>query len=143
MTNQRRSLTLPAEPLLARERLKLVSPPTIRKGASPLLLSYSDTGFIDAFLALARHQKEVSPAELPPLLAWRDWGEPPAALLDPSGRAAYPMARIQREAPLGLRDAASRGPNDRRDPDGIPTPDRKSTRLNSSHEWISRMPSSA
>ena len=27
--------------------------------------------------------------------------------------------------------------------DGICTPDRKSTRLNSSHEWISRMPSSA
>ena len=25
----------------------------------------------------------------------------------------------------------------------IVTPDRKSTRLNSSHEWISRMPSSA
>ena len=26
---------------------------------------------------------------------------------------------------------------------GDPNPDRKSTRLNSSHEWISRMPSSA
>ena len=26
---------------------------------------------------------------------------------------------------------------------GVYTPDRKSTRLNSSHEWISRMPSSA
>ena len=29
------------------------------------------------------------------------------------------------------------------DKGGAPTPDRKSTRLNSSHEWISRMPSSA
>ena len=27
--------------------------------------------------------------------------------------------------------------------DGYPEKDRKSTRLNSSHEWISRMPSSA
>ncbi|MFN9624272.1 MAG: hypothetical protein ACK587_15795 [Cyanobacteriota bacterium] len=124
MTNQRRSLTLPAEPLLVRERLKLVSPSIIRSGPSPLLLSFSNTGFIETFLALAKQNQPVADTELPPLLAWRDWSEPPQALLEASGQATYPVTLLKREAPFGLIDPTSRGLEDRRDPDGIPAPEK-------------------
>lgn len=123
MSSLRRRLTIPAQPLLTRERLKLVSPAIIRAGDAPPLLSYSDSGFIDAFLSLARRHGPVANEELPPLLAWRDWSEPPQALLDASGRATYPATLIQRAAPLGLRDAAASSGADRRDNDGIPAPE--------------------
>ena len=48
------------------------------------------------------------------------------------------FARIE-----GVADTVPYNPSDPKDPRNRRIRDRKSTRLNSSHEWISRMPSSA
>ena len=74
----------------------------------------------------------ADPRNLPP------GGRTPAApaALDPDATAATDQAATEphRVSPGAERDSA---------PDLLKEADRKSTRLNSSHEWISRMPSSA
>jgi hypothetical protein len=105
MTQLRRRLTIPAQPLLVRERLRLVCPPMLHAGEGPPLLSYSDAGFIEDFLVLASRSEPIADEDLPELLVWRDWSEPPRALLDARGGAVYSLKRIRRVPPPGLREA--------------------------------------
>ena len=122
MTMLKRRLIIPAQPVLVGERLAVVGPRNLPGTSRPPLLSFSGDGFVDAFLALASSMHLENSLQLPPLLAWRDWSEPPEELLTPLGRPIYPSS-IQREKPLGLRDAASSGEGDQRDPDGVPSAD--------------------
>ena len=81
-----------------------------------------------------RHQRQHRPAGLE---------NPVVCLLKARARAddtpdfGSDQVMIYAESPLLRTDLALRGR------DHLVLPDRKSTRLNSSHEWISRMPSSA
>lgn len=123
MTMLKRRLIIPAQPVLVVERLAVVVPRNLPGITRPPLLSFSGDGFVDAFLALASSMHPENSLHLPPLLAWRDWSEPPEELLNPLGQAIYPSSTIKREKPLGLRDATSSGPGDQRDPDGVPSAD--------------------
>ena len=77
--------------------LLLAIPAGKGRQGSPLLISFSGDTFLEDFLTLAAGR-----ASMPPLLPWRDWCEPPTAMLRPDGRAAYPLERIRRDVPLGL-----------------------------------------
>lgn len=122
MTMLKRRLIIPAQPVLVGERLAVVGPRNLPGTSRPPLLSFSGDGFVDAFLALASSMHLENSLQLPALLAWRDWSEPPEELLTPLGRPIYPSS-IQREKPLGLRDATSSGEGDQRDSDGVPSAD--------------------
>jgi hypothetical protein len=99
-------LTLPVTPRSSREQLRTVLPRNLWrelapaatgvKPAGPLLLGFHGTGFMDACFAWL-----AGTGGLPPQKAWRDWCEPPAAMLARAGTAAYP-ATIQRGRPWGL-----------------------------------------
>jgi hypothetical protein len=105
------------------EQLRVVGPRNLPAASRPPLLSFSSDGFMDSFLALAGSEHPEGSLELPTLFAWRDWSEPPEALLTPQGQANYPIGTMRREKPIGLRDATSTGPGDQRDPDGVPSAD--------------------
>jgi len=104
-------LTLPVTPRSSREQLRTVLPRNLWRElapaatgvepAGPLLLGFHGTGFMDDCFAWL-----ASTGGLPPQKAWRDWCEPPAALLARAGLAAYP-ASIVRGRPWGLAQEAS------------------------------------
>lgn len=101
-----RRLAIPAERHDARERLRVTRPFWLRSDAAtapPVLLAWEGDGFLDDFLA----------RRTPTLLPWRDWAEPPAAMLDAAGARRYPPAIAR--APAGL--PAGRG----LDADGVPS----------------------
>lgn len=79
---------------------------------SPPMLSFDGATFMDEFLAAAADR-----SRLPALLAWRDWAEPPAAMLDSGGDAMYP-ASILRAAPVAIE--AEQEKVGTLDPDGVP-----------------------
>jgi hypothetical protein len=99
---------LPLTPRKTREQLRAVVPRTLWSSpvpaatdvasAGPLLLSFHGTTFMDACFAWL-----AGTGDLPPQRAWRDWCEPPPAMLAAGGKAAYP-ASIQRGTCWGLRD---------------------------------------
>jgi hypothetical protein len=126
MTHTPLRLTLPAKPRSRREQLRFVLPrplwaslPETQKGtdpAGPLLLSFHGTGFMDDCFRWLSGQ-----APLPPLRAWRDWCESPAAMLARAGTAAYP-ATIVRGIPWGLeRETDESGLAADGVPDGSPS----------------------
>ena len=104
-------LTLPVTPRSSREQLRTVLPRNLWKElapaatgvelAGPLLLGFHGTGFMDACFAWL-----AGTGGLPPQKAWRDWCEPPAAMLARVGTAAYP-ASIDRGRTWGLAQEAS------------------------------------
>ena len=111
MTRTPLRLTLPVTPRSTREQLRTVLPrnlwrelaPTATgvEPAGPLLLGFHGTGFMDAVFAWL-----AGTGGLPPQKAWRDWCEPPAAMLARAGTAAYP-ASIERGRTWGLAQEAS------------------------------------
>jgi len=104
-------LTLPVTPRSSREQLRAVLPRNLWRElapaatgvepAGPLLLGFHGTGFMDACFAWL-----AGTGGLPPQKAWRDWCEPPAAMLARAGTAAYP-ASIARGRPWGLAQEAT------------------------------------
>ena len=107
MTRTPLRLTLPATPIHSREQLRTVlprqlwpelSPPGSGvQSSGPLLLSFHGTTFMDDCFAWLAGE-----GDLPPQRAWRDWCEPPLAMLAQSGTAAYP-ATVRRGRPWGLQ----------------------------------------
>ena len=107
MTRSPLRLTLPATPIPSREQLRTVLPrqlwPELGPPASgvessgPLLFSFHGTTFMDTCFSWLAGE-----ADLPPQRAWRDWCEPPLAMLARSGTAAYP-ATVRRGRPWGLQ----------------------------------------
>lgn len=102
-----RRLTVPAVRTDAREKLIATVPFFLRapgappaalpvKQVSPPLLAFEGDTFMDDFLAAVADR-----SKLPPQLAWRDWSEPPAGVLDTQGHPLYP-ATIVRAAPLTI-----------------------------------------
>lgn len=111
-------LLIPAQRPVGREVLVPVAPFFLRdpaqvpQGSAPRILSFDTDGFMADFLAVAGGTRD-----LPRLLPWRDWSEPPEAMLDSTGAKTYPnsIARrppepweIEPEPPAGM------------DPDGVP-----------------------
>ncbi|MFM7514516.1 MAG: hypothetical protein ACKO3F_14395, partial [Cyanobium sp.] len=117
-------LTLPAPPLPSREQLRTVLPrqlwPALQppgtgvESSGPLLLSFHGTTFMDDCFAWL-----AGGADLPPQRAWRDWCEPPLAMLARSGTAAYP-ATVRRGRPWGLRAESVPSPASALASDGVP-----------------------
>lgn len=117
-------LTLAAPPLPSREQLRTVLPrqlwPALQppgsgvESSGPLLLSFLGTNFMDDCFAWL-----AGGGGLPPQRAWRDWCEPPLAMLARSGTAAYP-ATVQRGRPWGLRAESDPGPASALASDGVP-----------------------
>ncbi len=113
-----RRLTIPAPRRVPRELLRVVRPYFLRAAApepqpaGPQLLSFESDAFMEEFIALAGGRRS-----LPRLLPWRDWSEPPAALLDGAGAPLYPVAALGRSEPLGHLPESGAGI----DPDGIPS----------------------
>lgn len=113
MTRSPLRLTLAATPRTSREQLRIVLPrqlwPALSppgsgvQSSGPLLLSFHGTTFMDDCFAWLAGE-----ADLPPQRAWRDWCEPPAAMLARSGTAAYP-ATIRRIRPWGLQAESDPG----------------------------------
>lgn len=113
MTRTPLRLTLPLTPRSSREQLRTVLPRNLWgelapaatgvEPAGPLLLGFHGTGFMDACFAWL-----AGSGGLPLQKAWRDWCEPPAAMLARAGTAAYP-ATIQRGRPWGLEIEAGSG----------------------------------
>lgn len=111
MTRTPLRLTLPVTPRSSREQLRTVLPRNLWRElapavtgvepAGPLLLGFHGTGFMDACFAWL-----AGTGGLPPQKAWRDWCEPPVAMLARAGTAAYP-ASIARGRPWGLAQEAS------------------------------------
>lgn len=111
MTRTPLRLTLPVTPRSSREQLRTVLPRNLWRElapaatgvepAGPLLLGLHGTGFMDACFAWL-----AGTGGLPPQKAWRDWCEPPAAMLARAGTAGYP-ASIARGRPWGLAQEAS------------------------------------
>jgi hypothetical protein len=93
-------IVIPAPRFAARETLLETAPFFLQDAsqtpvaAGPPLLSF-DADFMQSFLGVA------SGAPLPKLLAWRDWAEPPAAMLDITGVPLYPTS-ITRAQPLAI-----------------------------------------
>jgi hypothetical protein len=114
-------LTLAATPRPSREQLRSVLPrplwsQAIPAGsgpnpAGPLLLSFHGTEFVAACFAWLAGE-----GPLPVQKAWRDWCEPPAALLAGTGGSAYPTT-IARGHPWGLEPEAD---GSGLDVDGVP-----------------------
>ncbi len=119
MSKERRRLTIPAKPLLVRETLQLICPAIIAADDRPPLLSYSDDNFMAAFLSLANRNQPVENKDLPPLLCWRDWSEPPQAMINAKGQAAYPIAKIKRGLLLGLQLEETSSDSDPLNPDPL------------------------
>jgi hypothetical protein len=118
-----RRLIVPAPRSDSREILVTAAPFFLRDPAAPPatvpavpvslpLLSFDGATFMDDFLAAAADR-----ACLPALLAWRDWAEPPTAMVDAIGDRLYP-ATILRAAPLAI-EAEQEKPGVL-DPDGVP-----------------------
>lgn len=73
------------------------SPP---EQSGPALLTFTGDDFVERFFqGLARSDGGATPDAFERLLAWRDWAEPPAALLDAADARLYP-AGIERSPPL-------------------------------------------
>jgi hypothetical protein len=109
-----RRLTIPAQRTDGREEFVVARPAFLQAGAQPTpapppILSFSGDTFMDDFLALKNGAGVLPHAE-----AWRDWAEPPAAMVDPSGAALYPVSITR--TPPGLSLAADT------DADGVPSP---------------------
>jgi hypothetical protein len=79
---------------------------------SPPLLSFDGASFMTDFLATAGDG-----SKLPALLAWRDWAEPPTAMLTVAGAPMYP-ASIRRATPLAIEPEQE--PAGTLDADGVP-----------------------
>ena len=110
-------ILIPADRHAPRERLETRVPfflaqPALPE-ARPRLLSFASDGFLDDFLAVAGGTRGA-----PVLLPWRDWAEPPAALVDAAGAPRYAAAALARRPPLSGEFEASSGPA--LDADGIP-----------------------
>ncbi len=113
MTRSPLRLTLAATPRTSREQLRTVLPrqlwPALSppgsgvQSSGPLLLSFHGTTFMDNCFAWLAGE-----GDLPPQRAWRDWCEPPLAMLARSGTAAYP-ATVRRGRPWGLRAESDPG----------------------------------
>lgn len=93
--SESREILVTAPPFFLRDP---AAPPTTDPavGVRPPLLSFDGADFMDDFLAGA-----AAPARLPRLLAWRDWAEPPASMLDAVGTRLYPTS-VQRTPPLAI-----------------------------------------
>ncbi len=99
-----REILVPVAPFFLRD---LTQAPLARP---PLILSFATDGFMDDFLAVAGQTRS-----LPRLLPWRDWSEPPDAMLDTVGAPRYPNSIAR--GPLLAFDPESGGGID---PDGVP-----------------------
>ena len=112
-------LLIPAQRPASREVLVPIAPYFLRDPAQvpvesdPRILAFETDGFMEDFLAVAGGTRT-----LPKLLPWRDWSEPPEAMLDSTGAKTYPNAiarrppepwEIEPESPAGM------------DPDGVPS----------------------
>lgn len=112
-------ILIPADRRATRERFEtrppfFAGPPAEEAhGPRPRLLSFASEAFVDDFLALAAGTRA-----LPVLLPWRDWAEPPAALLDLRGQPRYPAAELARRPPRADEIEPAHGPA--MDADGIP-----------------------
>ncbi|KSB91821.1 hypothetical protein AS593_07295 [Caulobacter vibrioides] len=118
-----RRLTVPATRRDSREILVTAPPFFLRDpaapptsdpalAASPPLLSFDGADFMEDFLAGA-----AAPERLPRLLAWRDWAEPPASMLDAVGTRLHPTS-VRRAPPLAIEpETEAAGVLD---PDGVP-----------------------
>lgn len=110
-------ILIPADRRMARERLETRAPYFLAQPAladtRPRLLSFESDSFLDDFLAVAGGTRRA-----PVLLPWRDWAEPPAALVDAAGAPRYPAAALVRRTPLSGEFEAGSGPA--LDADGIP-----------------------
>ena len=99
-TRPRRRLVVPAPRTEPRETLVPCLPFFLRSTAPslapPPLLSFEGSSFIEDFLAVAEDS-----ARLPKLLAWRDWAEPPAGVLDAAGAPRYPTS-LRRATPIAI-----------------------------------------
>jgi hypothetical protein len=97
------SIPLPARHSASREVLVPTLPFFLRDPAAepvdtpPRLFSFESDTFLEDFLAVAAGTRP-----LPKLLPWRDWSEPPDAMLKTGGAAAYPTATILRREPAAL-----------------------------------------
>ena len=118
-TSSPNRLLIPAQRPASREVLVPIAPYFLRDPAQvpvesdPRILAFETDSFMEDFLAVAGGTRT-----LPKLLPWRDWSEPPEAMLDSTGAKTYPatIARrppepweIEPESPAGM------------DPDGIPS----------------------
>ena len=112
-------LLIPADRHPSRERLRTSEPFFLRAPAAeppdapPRILSFDSDRFMDDFLAVAAG---LRPA--PRLLPWRDWCEPPAALVDARGQPRYAPAGVARRAPRAAEIESAGGPA--MDADGVP-----------------------
>jgi hypothetical protein len=118
-----RRLIVPAPRVVSREIIVTAMPYFLRPPAappatvppvpvSPPLLSFDGASFMMDFLATAGDG-----SNLPALLAWRDWAEPPTGMLTVVGAPLYPPS-IQRAAPLAIEPEQE--PAKTLDPDGVP-----------------------
>lgn len=105
MTVAVRRLAVPAPRRENTERFVLGPPFFLREAGSdparggPAIITFTSDAFVDRFLdGVARSGDGFRAGAFERLLPWRDWAEPPAALLDASGAALYP-ASIARETP--------------------------------------------
>lgn len=104
-----RRLSIPATTFVSRERLLMVTPWFLRPGgdpaaAPPALLTFTQDDFIERFFAgVGRVGDAYDPqAKVPPfenLVAYRDYAEPPAAMLDATGAPRYPGSVTRRPTP--------------------------------------------
>ncbi len=99
----RRRLVIPAQRFENRETFLFGRPWFVRPAASPpetsgpSLLTFTTDEFIDAFFAsLGKADGGATTDAFERLLPWRDYAEPPAAMIDVSGARLYPasIARI-------------------------------------------------
>jgi len=116
-TKPSKRLLVPALRPAAREVLVAVAPFFLRDlmqapaARPPLILSFATDGFMDDFLAVAGQTRT-----LPRLLPWRDWSEPPDAMLDTVGAKRYPNS-IVRGPLLAFEPESGAGI----DADGVPS----------------------
>ena len=118
-----RRLIVPAPRVDLREMIVTAMPCFLRPPAtppatvppvpvSPPLLSFDGASFMRDFLATAGDG-----SNLPALLAWRDWAEPPTAMLTVVGAPLYPPS-IRRATPLAIEPEQE--PANTLDTDGVP-----------------------
>lgn len=114
-----RRILVPADRRPTRERFETLPPFFLAQPAAaadrqrPQLLSFASDVFLEDFLAIAAGTRAA-----PALLPWRDWAEPPAALVDTRGLARYPVSALARRMPHAQEIEAASGPA--MDGDGIP-----------------------